>query len=97
MINRKSTFVIGLFVLLIPFLGLPSSWKTALIIVSGFSLLIISVKISLPKKNIKTKTKREKITPVFVENAPMIKEVHTRKVEKPKVPSDINYDQIDIQ
>ena len=50
MIQRKTTFYLGLFIFLIPFLGLPSIYKTILIIVSGLTLLSLSVKLTLPKK-----------------------------------------------
>jgi len=48
-IHRKSTFFLGIFIFLIPFLGLPSSWKTTLIILSGLGLVSLSTKIILPK------------------------------------------------
>jgi hypothetical protein len=60
MITRKSTFYLGIFVFLIPFLGLPSVWKTILIIISAFLLIISSVTFTLPKKPIKRIRKKEK-------------------------------------
>ncbi len=71
MIRHKSTFFLGIFIFLIPFLGLPSFWKTFFIILSGLGLVALSVKITLPKKQTKIKTKKGKATPVFVENAPV--------------------------
>ena len=71
MISRKSTFFLGIFIFLIPFSGFPMSWKSTLIILSGIILVFLSVKISLPKKNSRTKLRREKVTPVFVENIPI--------------------------
>jgi hypothetical protein len=71
MINKKSTFFLGIFIFLIPFLGFPSSWKSAFVIISGISLVLMSVKISLPKKGSRIKTKKERTTPVFVENIPI--------------------------
>ena len=35
---------------MIPFLGLPSTYKTILVIVSGLALLSLSVKLTLSKK-----------------------------------------------
>ena len=70
MIHRKSTFFLGLFIFIIPFLGLPSSWRMMLITLSGLGLLLLSIKVNLPKKNTKGRTRREKSTPVFVENIP---------------------------
>lgn len=71
MINKKSTFFLGIFIFLIPFTGFPSSWKTAFIVISGLVLMFMSVKVSLPKKNIRSRIKKEKVTPVFVENIPI--------------------------
>lgn len=71
MINKKSTFFLGIFIFLIPFLGFPSAWKSAFVIISGISLVLMSVKISLPKKGSRIKTKKERSTPVFVENIPI--------------------------
>ena len=71
MINRKSTFFLGIFIFIIPFLGFPGAWKTFFVTISGIVLVFLSVKISLPKKTTKVRTKREKVTPVFVENIPI--------------------------
>ena len=71
MINRKSTFYIGIFIFLIPFFGVPTSWRTFFVIVSGLALILLSIKITLPKKNIKgARTRKEKVTQVFVESIP---------------------------
>ena len=70
-INRKSTFFLGIFIFIIPFLGFPSFWKTALTILSGIILVTSSLKIALPKKHAR-RTPREKVTPVFVESMPVI-------------------------
>lgn len=96
MIHKKSTFFLGIFILLIPFLGLPSFWKTILIFISGVLLIGLSVKISLPKKNTKTRTKREKATPVFVENIPVYSS--NNNIEKSKTDErPINAEQADIE
>ncbi|MCX6701585.1 MAG: hypothetical protein NTX96_00040 [Candidatus Zambryskibacteria bacterium] len=71
MINRKSTFFLGIFIFVIPFLGVPSSWRTFFIVISGLTLIILSIKITLPKKNLKGRIRKEKITPVFVESIPV--------------------------
>jgi hypothetical protein len=71
MLTRKSTFFLGIFIFIVPFLGVPSSWKTLFITLSGLTLIIMSVKISLPKKTTKTRIKREKVTPVFVQSTPI--------------------------
>lgn len=71
MINRRSTFFLGIFIFVIPFLGIPSSWRTFFIMISGITLIILSIKITLPKKNTKSRVKKEKVTPVFVESIPV--------------------------
>ena len=71
MIKSRRTFFLGIFIFLIPFLGLPSSWKTGLVIISGLILVALSVRVSLPKKNIRSRQRREKVTQVFVESAPV--------------------------
>lgn len=70
-ISRKSTLFLGLFIFVIPFLGLPSFWKTTLVVLSGLVLVSLSVKISIPRKNTKQRMRREKVTPVFVESVPV--------------------------
>ena len=71
MISRKSTFFLGVFIFLIPFLGFPSFWKTIFVTFSGATLVLLSVKIVIPKKSIRNKIKRERATPVYVENIPI--------------------------
>jgi len=71
MIYRKSTFFLGIFIFIVPFLGVPGSWRTTFIVLSGIALVILSVKITLPKKNLKSKTRKEKVTSVFVESIPV--------------------------
>ncbi len=75
MINRKSTFFLGIFIFVVPFLGVPSSWRTFFIVISGITLILLSVKITLPKKVSKNRvSRREKVTPVFVESMPTVKD-----------------------
>lgn len=64
MITNKRNFFLGLFIFIIPFLGLPLWWKFALIVLSALSLMAFSLKFELPKgfppksqKNIKKKVK----------------------------------------
>lgn len=71
MISKKNTFFLGVFIFLVPFLGLPSSYKNIFIILSGILLILLSIKISIPKKNIKSKIRKEKVTEVFSESAPL--------------------------
>ncbi len=69
MISRKLTFFLGIFIFLVPFMGLPTSWKTAVIIICGLVLITssISLTISIPKKTVKHKTKKEKNSKISVE------------------------------
>ena len=72
MIQRKKTFFLGIFIFLVPFLGLPTFWKTTLIVLSGLALIALSIKIVLPRKPGRSKiSKKGRSTPVFVENAPI--------------------------
>ena len=72
MIQNKSTFFLGVFIFIIPFLGLPTSWKTTLIVLSGLGLMALSFKFIPFKKNPKIRVKKEKVTPVFIEPMPAI-------------------------
>lgn len=71
MIQRKSTFFLGIFILIVSssFLGLPSAWKTILVFFSGITLVVLSVKFTLPKKSLKRLNKKEKTTPVIAESS----------------------------
>lgn len=71
MIQRKKTFFLGIFIFLIPFLGLPTFWKTSLVALSGLLLIVSSIKIVLPRKPGRSRSKKGKSTPVFVENSPI--------------------------
>ncbi len=42
-----------------------------LVSLSGLALVILSTQITIPKKHHKPKARRERSTPVFVENAPV--------------------------
>jgi hypothetical protein len=74
MLKNNKTFYLGLFIFLIPFLGLPSSWRTFLVIVSGLLLVAMSVKLSLPGRSVPRRLRhKEKITSVFSQSAPVTK------------------------
>jgi hypothetical protein len=81
MISRKNTFFLGVFIFLIPFLGLPSSWKNALIIFSGLVLVLLSVKIVLPRKSQRVRSRKGKSTPIYVENMPITPRQNISQVE----------------
>jgi len=71
MIQNPRTLSIGIFIFILPFLGFPSFWKTLFIILCGFALITSSLKISIPKKATKRPRRKDKVTPVFVENSPV--------------------------
>jgi hypothetical protein len=73
MIKNNNTFFLGIFILLIwLFFGISAWAKEFLTICSAIYLIIISVKIHLPKRGtIKRLKKKEKVTPIFVENSPI--------------------------
>ena len=95
MIVRRGTFFLGIFIFLLPFLGLPTFWKTFFIIFSGVTLSLLSLRMSLPRKVIRTKVKTEKESPIQVQDvikrepvlsepmirfeAPMVRKVVRRK------------------
>lgn len=60
MVNNKSTFYIGVFVFLIPFLGFPTTWKMALVVLSGVVLVLISIRIPIPKRIVRNYLKKER-------------------------------------
>lgn len=74
MVKNRKTFFIGVFVSLIPFLGIPSLWKAILTVFFGIILIFSSLKFILPRRGGRSKiirNKRERVTPVFVESAPV--------------------------
>lgn len=88
MITNRRTLLLGIFIILIPFFGFPSAWKTFVIIVSGALLVNSSVSITLPKKIQKRVPRRkETITPVFRESM-MTEQPLVQKKEK--IVSEIN-------
>lgn len=57
---RKSTFFFGLIIFLLPFVGLPTFWRTVLSAAIGLTLVIASVDFTFHKKISKPKHKKEK-------------------------------------
>lgn len=69
MITNRRTLFLAIFIILIPFLGFPSAWKTFMIVISGAILLSFSINITIPKKMPKrTLRRKEIVTPVFRES-----------------------------
>ena len=88
MIKNKQGFFLGIFILLIwTFFGIATSWKIFFTILSALYLIIISIKITLPSRSgLKRQVRRrEKVTPVFSESAPI--------APAPKMPEVENLDQ----
>lgn len=54
-------------------MGLPTFWKNTIIILCGISLVIssISLNITIPKKPVKHKAKREKSSKISIEGIPV--------------------------
>ncbi len=71
MISRKSTFLLGIFTFLIPFMGLPTFWKTLFITLSGIYLVLSSLTLSIPKKPVKHRSKKEKAGEAALEVIPI--------------------------
>jgi hypothetical protein len=73
-IKNKQTFFLSIFILLVwTFFGIPTSWKIFLTILSALYLVILSVKVELPRRgSMKRPVRRkEKVTPVFSESSPV--------------------------
>ena len=92
MIQKRGTFFLGIFVFLIPFLGLPTSWKTSLIVFSGLYLIYTSITITLPERFKKISRKPEIKVPI--RRKPKKEKVQTETLvypgsdtrESPKIP-----------
>ena len=59
MIERKGSFYLGVFVFIIPFLGFPTMWKMILVVIAGFSLVMISIRIPTPRRTFRSKVKKD--------------------------------------
>ncbi len=71
MIERKGTFFLGFLVFLLPFIGVPNSWKTIFMIVIGVVVIASSIRINLPKRISKSKPKKEKQNEINIEATPI--------------------------
>jgi hypothetical protein len=81
MIKNKQTFFLGIFILLVwTFFGIPTSWKIFLTILSALYLIVLSVKILLPRRgSVRVQARRkEKITPVWSESSPVQRDIGTK-------------------
>src|SRR5579872_4748807 len=92
MITSKRNFFLGVFLFLVPFLGLPSSWKSVLVIVCALVLISFSIRLEL-RKGMSTKPSRHpnnKVPPQVASSsedpAPLKRPARKRKVSQ--TPSD---------
>ena len=62
MITKKSTFFLGLIIVLLAtsFIGFPSWWKAFFLSVCGLILIFMSVKVTLPSRHSSTKRPKKK-------------------------------------
>jgi len=69
--ETKFIGTIGVIVILTPLLGLPSSWKTMVLVLSGVILLLYSLfqYRAMSRKN-KTREDDKVVTDTYVENSP---------------------------
>jgi hypothetical protein len=73
MSKNKIILILGIFIAILPFLGLPSSWIYFLVFVSGVAVAVISYLTARGNRLAffkTTKHKEEVITEVFVEKDP---------------------------
>lgn len=71
MITRKSTFLLGIIIFLLPFIGIPTFWRTLIFVLVGISLVFSSVDFVFPKKMSKPRHKKEKLNDVVIESMPI--------------------------
>jgi O-antigen/teichoic acid export membrane protein len=86
-IKNKQTFFLAIFILLVwTFFGIPTSWKIFLTILSALCLIILSVKVELPRRGSMKRPirRKEKVTPVFSQSAPI--NISTLDISLPKLP-----------
>lgn len=68
MIVRKFTFAFGILIFLLPFVGIPTNWRTVIYVASGVILALSSVDVSFPKRVTKNKSKKNIPTEVISES-----------------------------
>ncbi len=60
--KEKTLFIIGLWVMILPFLGFPNSWRKVLFVITGFLIMYVSylfyleVKIRIANNSERSKT-----------------------------------------
>ena len=86
MVTSRRTLIIGICIILIPFLGFPSAWKNFLVVALGLAVVALSVKIIIPKKIVRKVRRKETVTPVFRES--IISTSRKEKITEAKTPED---------
>lgn len=61
MVKNYKNLVLGFWIIVVPFLGLPLSWKFAVIVLSGLLLVFMSIEIDLPKRVSVKKVRKTKV------------------------------------
>ncbi|MCX6703305.1 MAG: hypothetical protein NTV02_01280 [Candidatus Zambryskibacteria bacterium] len=80
MITSRRNLILGICIVIIPFLGFPSLWKTFFVVASGLVLVGFSVQINIPKKIVRKARRKETIATAFRESimsSPRSKEKNT--------------------
>lgn len=65
--KEKTLLIIGLWVLILPFLGFPSSWRSVLYVITGVSLIYLSYLFYLEAKSRLMKINNNQ-TKTFIDN-----------------------------
>jgi VIT1/CCC1 family predicted Fe2+/Mn2+ transporter len=73
MSKEMSIILLGVWVVVVPYLGVPSSWRTVLLVVSGVTILVLGL--LLRGESIVRGTRKHRGAPPFVENSPEMSEV----------------------
>lgn len=66
-INEKAVIISGIWIVVLPYTGFPSSWKTVLLIITGLVLIYIGIALLKRKKQSEALDKSEKRTGTFTE------------------------------
>lgn len=64
--KEKTLFIIGLWVMVLPFLGFPKTWRTVLFVVTGVALVYLTYLFYMESKTRLTKSEDQAKT--FVDN-----------------------------
>ena len=68
MSKNKAVLILGILIAIMPWLGLPSSWKNVFYFLAGAVLVIIAVVVHVKRRGALDVEQKEIVTEVFVEN-----------------------------